>query len=566
MKSILYLGLSLCVISFYNCKQNTAPFKYTINKSLDSDSAMVISAHPLASEVGVKILKQGGNAIDATIAVHFALAVCYPGAGNLGGGGFIVYRSNDGKVSTLDYREKAPSKASKDMYLDKAGNVINDLSTLGHLACGVPGSVAGMQEAFTKYSKLKDWAMLVQPAIDIAANGMILTASEANNLNEDSPIFQKVNGRVTTFNSQVWKEGDNLKQPELAHTLTLIRDKGADGFYKGEVAKMLVDEVKSGGGIMSLEDLANYRPIWRTPINTTYRGYKIYSMPPPSSGGIALTQLLKSVEPYNVKEMGHNTVATTHLMVEAERRVYADRAKYLGDADFFKVPQTQLMDSNYIARRMKSFDKMKATKSSEIKEGSFKESEHTTHFSIVDKYGNAVSSTTTLNGGYGCYVVVDGAGFILNNEMDDFSVKPGTPNVYGLVGAKANKIEPNKRMLSSMTPTILEKNGKLFMVVGTPGGSTIITSVFQTILNVIDHNMTASDAVQAPRFHHQWQPDHISSEMNCFTAEATQQLTSMGHKFSEREQIGRVENIVVNQNSKLSGGADRRGNDDAKGF
>lgn len=561
-----YFLVGFIAIWIIGCKDQTPYRHYTTNKTIEDDSAMVVTAHPVASMIGRDILKQGGNAVDAAIAVQFALAVCYPVAGNLGGGGFMVYRDKEGKVSALDYREMAPAAATTDMYLDKEGNPIDGLSQYGHLASGVPGSVAGMYEAFLKFSKLKDWKKLVQPSIDAAAKGIEITAKEANSLNEDDSIFTKVNGRKTIFNQQKWKAGDLLVQKELANTLTLIRDNGRDGFYKGQVAEKIVAEMKSGKGIITMDDLANYKAVWRTPISFYYRGYKVYSMPPPSSGGIALHQLLKSVEPYDLKNMKIHTPASVHLMVEAERRVYADRATHLGDPDFYNVPHANLIDSLYILERMKTFDKNKAGKSSDVHAGVFKESEQTTHYSIVDQYGNAVSMTTTLNGGYGSYVVVDGAGFLMNNEMDDFSVKPGVANLYGLIGAEANKVQPGKRMLSSMTPTIVEKDGKLKMVVGTPGGSTIITSVFQTIVNVIDFNLTATQAVNAPRFHHQWLPDVIQHESNCLSLETKSQLESMGHTFKTRGSIGRVEAILVNDKSMLEGAADNRGDDDVKGF
>jgi gamma-glutamyltranspeptidase / glutathione hydrolase len=566
IKFFSVLFSSILVLSFLSCKEKTPFAHYINNKTLVDDSAMVVTAHPVASMIGRDILKKGGNAVDAAIAVQFALAVCYPVAGNIGGGGFMVYRDKNGKVATLDFREMAPAASTKDMYLDKEGNPIEGKSQFGHLACGVPGSVAGMYEAFQKYSKLKDWKALVQPAIDAARFGVAITEKEATSFNEDDSIFTNVNGRKTVFNESAWRKDDVLVQDELAKTLTLIRDLGRDGFYTGETANLIVAEMKSGGGLITLQDLMNYKVVWREPITFQYRGYTIHSMPPPSSGGIALQQLLKSIEPYDIRSMKVHTPESVHLMVEAERRVYADRATHLGDPDYYKVPQKNLIDSLYIARRMATFQKLKSSKSSDIHAGNFYESEQTTHFSIVDQEGNAVSITTTLNGGYGSYVVVDGAGFIMNNEMDDFSVKPGVANLYGLIGAEANKIEAGKRMLSSMTPTIVEKDGNLKMVVGTPGGSTIITSVFQTIVNVIDFGMTATEAVNAPRFHHQWLPDAIQNEENCLSLETRSKLENMGHTFKSRKSIGRVDAILVNDKKQLEGAADHRGDDDAKGF
>ena len=558
--------LVIVILNLFACRRSVKNEEiYNITKGVREDSAMVVTAHPLATEIGLKILKEGGNAVDAAIAVQFALAVCYPGAGNIGGGGFMLYRSASGETAALDYREKAPSAASSDMYLDSMGNAVVDKSLFGHLACGVPGSVDGMVEAFNKYSKLKDWTRLVQPSIDLAAKGFRITEREASNLNEEQPNFVKYNLATTAFHKPHWEAGDLLVQPDLALTLTLIRDKGRAGFYEGQTAQRIVDEMKRGGGLISLQDLAAYRSIWRTPVSTIYRGAKVVSMPPPSSGGIALIQLLEMIEPYRLDSMGFQSPAAVHLMVEAERRVYADRAKHLGDADFYPVPQKTLTDSAYIAGRMKDFNPRKASVSDSIVAGPA-ESEETTHYSIVDQEGNAVAVTTTLNGSYGACTVVQGAGFILNNEMDDFSVKPGTPNLYGLVGAEANKIEPGKRMLSSMTPTIIEKDGKLRMVVGTPGGSTIITSVFQSVVNVLDFGMDAEKAVQSPRFHHQWLPDVILTEKEAITPETRKILETIGHKFKDRDAIGRVEAIVVTAGNKLHGAADKRGDDDAKGY
>jgi gamma-glutamyltranspeptidase / glutathione hydrolase len=568
MRVLIFVFTLLLGLVIFSCNKKVAtPYTNLVStKGLVDDSAMVASAHPVATQIGIDILRKGGNAVDAAIAVQFALAVVYPVAGNLGGGGFMVYRKSNGETATLDYREMAPSAATRDMYLDEKGNPTTK-SLYGHLASGVPGTVAGMYEAYLKYSKLKNWEALVAPALDVAKNGVALTEKEATGFNERDSLFTRINGRKTVFNHMSWMEGDLLVQPELAKTLKAIKDNGRDGFYRGNVADEIVKEMKSGGGIMTHQDLINYKAIWRKPIESTYRGYKIIGMPPPSSGGIAMTQLLRSVEPYNLKNLGFQSPEYIHLLVEAERRVYADRSTHLGDADFYKVPQKGLTAKAYTDERMKSFDPMKATTSAEIKAGDFtKESEQTTHYSIVDQYGNAVSMTTTLNGGYGSYVVIDGAGFIMNNEMDDFSVKPGTANMYGLIGAEANKIEPGKRMLSSMTPTIIEKNGKLAMVVGTPGGSTIITSVFQTILNVLEFGMSAESAVSSPRFHHQWVPDFISIEKDKFNPEVLKKLEEKGHVIRTRGAIGRVEAIVVTDNGKLQGGADPRGDDDVRGF
>ncbi|KXK38071.1 MAG: gamma-glutamyltransferase [Bacteroidetes bacterium OLB9] len=563
LRNILYFFLIFLIVSCKINKENPVP--YTSTKSISSDSAMVVSAHPLASAAGINILKQGGNAIDAAIAVQFALAVCYPGAGNIGGGGFLVYRSADGQSTTLDYREKAPARATTDMYLDKDGNAIEDLSKYGHLAAGVPGTVDGMYQAYEKYSKLRDWTKLISPAIELAEKGFRITEAEAAHLNAAQDNFKKYNRHTTSFEKEAWAAGDLLVQSELASTLKRISKNGRAGFYEGETAQLIVDEKNAGKGLISLDDLKNYHSVWREPLKTTYRGYDIISMPPPSSGGIALAQLLKMVEPYPIDALKFQSAASVHLITEAERRVYADRAYYLGDPDFVHVPTSKLIDPTYLEQRMSDFNPRQASKSEDIKHGMV-ESEETTHYSIVDQYGNAVSVTTTLNGSYGSYIVVKGAGFLLNNEMDDFSVKPGTPNLYGLIGAEANKIEPNKRMLSSMTPTIVTKDNSLKIVVGTPGGSTIITSVFQTIINVIDYGMNINEAVQAPRFHHQWLPDVIYCEKGAISESERKILYSIGHKFEDRDNIGRVEAILIDDGGQLHGAADHRGDDDVKGF
>ncbi|MDM1138198.1 MULTISPECIES: gamma-glutamyltransferase [unclassified Empedobacter] len=552
--------ISFIIVSFFAIIQLNAQESYK--------NGAVVTAHPEASKVGVEILKKGGNAIDAAIAVQFALAVVYPNAGNIGGGGFLVYRDAKGKTDALDYREKAPLKASEDMYWDKNGNAITDLSLYGQFAAGVPGTVDGMVKAHEKYGKL-NWKELVQPAISLAQKGFKITKQQASELTNKHNDFVKYNSKTNALTSKSsWKEGDLLVQKELANTLKLIQQKGRAGFYEGKTADLIVKEMKRGNGIISHEDLKQYQSVWRTPVSGNYKGLKVISMPPPSSGGIALVSLFQSIEDYPINKWGFQADSTIQVMVEAERRVYADRAEHLGDPDFIKVPQKQLLDKSYNVNRMKDFSFDKATPSSAIKAGEIigKESMETTHYVIVDKDGNAASVTTTLNNSYGSLVVVEGAGFLLNDEMDDFSVKPGTPNLYGLVGGKANAIEPSKRMLSSMTPSILEKDGKLFMVVGTPGGSTIITSVFQAILNVVDFGMTMQEAVAAPRFHHQWLPDQIDYEPNAISENVRESLKQKGYTLKERKPYGRVEGILVNTNGTYQAGADPRGDDKAVGY
>ncbi|QNF35678.1 gamma-glutamyltransferase [Adhaeribacter swui] len=540
----------------------------SISRGPVAENGMVVSAHPEASRVGADILKAGGNAVDAAIGVQFALAVVLPAAGNIGGGGFMVIRQQDGATNTLDYREKAPGQAHRDMYLDAQGNVVPNLSIQGHLAAGVPGTVDGMVQAHQKYGSLP-WAKLVQPAVDLATKGFAITEKEANGLNNNQANFLKFNNSSCAFIRQnPWKNGDLLVQTDLGQTLARIRDNGRAGFYEGETARLIVAEMQQGKGLITQEDLQNYNSKWRDPVFGSYKGYRVISMPPPSSGGIALMQLLRLVEPYNLRKYGWNSVKSVHLLTEAERRVYADRSEYLGDPDFFKVPAKALLDTVYLASRMQDFNAKQATPSASIKPGNLTPYEHeeTTHYSVVDKAGNAVSVTTTLNGGYGSHVVVDGAGFLLNNEMDDFSAKPGVPNMFGLVGTSANAIAPGKRMLSSMTPTILERDGKLFMVVGTPGGSTIITSVFQTILNVLDHDMSMQEAVNAKRVHSQWLPDEIRYEDDALSATEIKKLKKMGHTLKDTRAIGRVDAILVLPDGKLEGGADPRGDDTATGY
>ena len=529
--------------------------------------AMVVCAHPVAAQTGIKILQAGGNAVDAVVATELALLVTFPEAGNIGGGGFMLMRDSAGAVFALDFREKAPAAATTNMFLDKSGEVIKGLSINGHLAAGVPGTIDGLKTAHDRFGRLP-WSDVVQPAIDLARAGVPLTIRAATNLNRIQEDLATYNTVPPKYLMKVWKPGDLVQWTDLASTLELIRDNGRAGFYEGPTAEAIVSEMKRGNGIITLEDLKNYRSRWLEPVAGNYRGYRIYSMPPPSSGGVALLQLLASVEPYDIRSMGYQTTATLHVMTEAERRVYADRAEYLGDPDFYPVPVQKLIQPEYNRRRMASFNPDKATPSSAIKAGTWPDDgTETTHISIVDEAGNAVALTTTLNEWFGNKVVVGDAGFFLNDEMDDFSAKPGVPNMFGLLGGEANKIEPGKTMLSAMTPTIVEKDGSLFMVLGSPGGSTIITNVFQVLLNVIDHGMTMQEAVNARRVHSQWYPDLIAPEENALDSQAVRGLRALGHTLKYRKTFGRVDAIRVLPDGRLQAGADStRGDDRAAGY
>jgi len=545
---------------------NINPYQFSIQKKIIGENGAVVSAHPLASKVGVEILKQGGNAIDAAIATQLALAVVYPSAGNIGGGGFMVARLSNSKLLALDYREKAPLHADRDMYLDEKGNVLTDKSINGHLAAGVPGTVAGLF-ASAKYGKLS-FKKLIQPAIDLAEKGFVLTEREATSFNGIQNDLRKYNTVTPVFAKETkWREGDTLVQTDLANTLKRIRDFGEKGFYEGETARLIVEEMKRGNGIMTPQDLKDYKAKFREALVFDYKGYKIVGMPMPSSGGILVNQMMKMIENRNIAEMGFETPASVQLMAEVERRAFADRAEYMGDEDFYKVPGKTLVSDEYLQQRMKDYEPGIAGSSKKVQPGNVpkKESEETTHLSVIDKDGNAVSITTTLNNSYGSKTVVGGAGFFLNDEMDDFSVKPGVPNMYGAVGGEANAIVPGKRMLSSMTPTIVLKKERPYIVLGTPGGTTIPTSVFQTLVDILEFNMNTEEAVYKAKFHHQWLPDTLDVEKE-FPQNVRESLEKMGYKLKQRTSIGRTEVIRVLPDGKFESVADNRGDDDAEGY
>lgn len=561
---VLHASSTLLAQSFFKQHPQINPYQYTIVKEQTFQKAAVTSAHPLASLVGAAIMKDGGNAFDAAIAVQFALAVVYPGAGNIGGGGFLLSRNKEGVLMGIDFREAAPSQAHRDMYLDAQGNPIEGMSRAGAAASGVPGSVAGMFSVlpYAKFSMKK----LLQPAYELAANGFVITEREARGLNAERKNFIKNSAQLAAFTrKENWKAGDTLFQPELAATIQRIQMRGKAGFYEGETAAMIVAEMKHSKGLISLDDLKNYTPKFRKPIEFDYRGHHIISFAPPSSGGILIAQMMQMIAPYPVGAMGANSFETVSLMVEAQRRAYADRAEHMGDPDFWKVP-TQVLTSNaYAQDRMKDYQPGIAGNSKSIQAGIAKESEQTTHFSIIDEAGNMVSLTTTLNDTYGNKTIVGGAGFLLNNEMDDFSIKPGVPNMYGALGGEANSIQPGKRMLSSMTPTLVTKQNQPYITIGTPGGTTIPNQVYEGLVNIIDHKMSLKAAIDAPRFHHQHLPDAVSVEAD-FPETTVIALKEKGYTVTKRSAFGRMEAVMILPNGNRIAVGDKRGDDSVAGF
>ena len=561
----------LCVIvsilgqaqTFLKAHPSINPYQYEVVKEKSFEKAAVTSAHPLASMVGAAIMLDGGNAFDAAIATQFSLAVVFPGAGNIGGGGFMLARKANGELIGLDYREAAPKQANRDMYLDEKGNAIPSKSRDGALASGIPGSVAGMVSTHA-YAKLS-LAQLIEPAIEFAEFGFVITEREAKGLNSEKANFLKNSSAPSAFTKKEWKAGDTLFQPELAATLKRIQQYGLAGFYEGPTAQMIVKEMEHTAGIITLEDLKNYTPKFRKPIEFDYKGKHIISFAPPSSGGIIIAQMMKMIEPYKVETMGSNTEASVSLMVEAQRRAYADRAEHMGDPDYWKVPTKTLISDPYIKERMKDYVPGVAGSSKITQAGQVHESEQTTHFSVIDKDGNMVAITTTLNDTYGNKTIVAGAGFLLNNEMDDFSVKPGVPNMYGAIGGEANSIMPGKRMLSSMTPTLVTVDNKPYISIGTPGGTTIPNQVFEGLVNIFDHNMSIKEAIDAPRFHHQWIPDAIGVESD-FPDTTINALKAKGYTVSKRGRFGRMDGIIILKDGKRNAAGDKRGDDSVAGY
>jgi gamma-glutamyltranspeptidase/glutathione hydrolase len=561
---VLILTGNLMAQPFLKAHPHINPYQYEIVKEKSFDNGAVTSAHPLASMVGAAMMQDGGNAFDAAIATQLSLAVVFPGAGNIGGGGFMLARKVNGELIGIDYREAAPANASRDMYLDEQGNPMDGKSTRGSSASGIPGSIAGMISTHA-YAKLA-FAKLIEPAIEFAEFGYVISEREAKGLNADRENFLKFSSAPSAFTKkEVWKAGDTLIQPELAATLKLIQAKGLAGFYEGATAEYIVKEMQHSGGYVSVEDLKNYRPKFRKPIEFDYRGHHVISFAPPSSGGILIAQMMQMIAPYNVEKMGLNTLASVNLMVESQRRAYADRAEHMGDPDYWKVPTKTLISNSYAQARMNDYKEGVAGSSKITVAGGAQESEQTTHLSVIDKEGNMVAITTTLNDTYGNKTIVAGAGFLLNNEMDDFSIKPGVPNMYGALGGEANSIQPGKRMLSSMTPTLVTLKGKPYISIGTPGGTTIPNQVYEGLVNIIDHKMTIKQAIDATRFHHQWIPDVVALESD-FPEDIETGLKNMGYKTIKRGKFGRMDGILISADGKRMAAGDKRGDDSVAGY
>lgn len=520
---------------------------------------IVASTSEIASRVGADIMKRGGNAIDAAVAVGLALAVTWPSAGNLGGGGFMMIRRANGDTEVIDYRERAPLASTREMYLDNAGNVIDGASTVGYKSVGVPGTVAGLSMALQRHGKLK-WGEVVEPARRLAAEGFVLNYHTARSLTFAAPLLSKFDDsrRVFLRKGDLYKEGERFAQPELAATLERIKIQGPREFYEGNTAKMIVDDMKANGGLITAQDLKEYEPTVRKPLNGTYRGYEIVTMPPPSSGGIALLEMLNILEHYPLAELTPGSSDAAHLLVEAQRRAFADRAEFLGDADFVKVPVQGLISKKYAAELAKGIDQDRATPSAQIRAGkpASHESTETTHFAVIDQEGNVVTNTYTLNGGYGSGATARGTGVLLNNEMDDFTSKPGVPNAYGLLQSENNSIAPRKRPLSAMTPTIVLKDGKFVFAIGSPGGPTIINTVLQIVVNVIDFGMNIQQAIDFPRVHHQWMPDRIQWEPYGLNRDTRAALEKRGQVFAEKPgYIGDAQGVMIEAKTGMRLGA-----------
>ena len=534
------------------------------------DNAVVVTAEDRASKVGKQILQEGGNAVDAAVAVQFALAVTLPRAGNIGGGGFMVLQLKDGTSTTLDFREKAPLKASRDMYI-RDGELVPELSREGALAVGVPGVVDGMVKALERYGNLP-LETVMAPAIKLAREGYRLSWLQAQELNahaEDLKKYESSKKYFTKSSGEAFEENELFVQKDLAETLERISTMGRRGFYSGRTADLIVSEMQKQGGLISYEDLSNYESKWRKPVKAAFQGYELSIMPPPSSGSIAIAQIMNMLGPYDLKEMGFNSARYIHLVTEVMRRAFADRAYFLGDPDFVDIPRDTLLSETYNNNRMQNFSWEKATSSNKLNHGevpSFSESSETTHFSIIDQNGNAVAITTTLNGSFGSNVSVGGAGFLLNNEMDDFTAKPGEPNMFGLIQGEANAVEPGKRMLSSMSPTIVTKDGKVRMVLGAAGGPRIITATFMSFLNMAVFGMNAQEAISAPRFHHQWMPDKLYYEAFGISPDTQELLKDKGHELEVRPTVGRGHIIYVGEDNIRHGAADPRGNGTVEGY